>query len=374
VCAGLILGLALLETTFALVRTGAAAPRIWPPHLRRTFAPRAEWIPGVEGLSRFETSSLGLRGDEPAPGDYRILALGGSTTECLYLDQEEAWPARVQAILRRGGVPAWVGNGGRSGHSTREHRVQFGSLAEMVEGLDAVLLLAGINDLGLRLAAGEHYDPQAMSQPEAFGRVASRAFARSQFAQAGPFYKRTALYALARTVHTKTTAAGQDEAGAVYARWREHRRLGTREEHLPDLTSGLDEYRANLIECARLARRDGVRLILMTQPVLWRKNLPAELEALLWMGGIGDYQKEMGSIYYTSAALAEGMQRYNECLLQLSREIGVECLDLAGLLADDTAVFYDDCHFNESGARKVAEAVAAYLLESAPPGTTAESR
>jgi lysophospholipase L1-like esterase len=35
-------------------------------------------------------------------------------------------------------------------------------------------------------------------------------------------------------------------------------------------------------------------------------------------------------------------------------------------LNSDPALFYDDCHFNEAGARAVAEAVAETLLSSAP--------
>src|SRR6185295_4099420 len=92
-------GLALLSSLLAL-GLGEAVLRlpsrdafyIWPPHLHQEMHPTPEIMPGVSGTARFEVSSLGLRGDElPAARDLRILALGGSTTECLYLDQTEAW-------------------------------------------------------------------------------------------------------------------------------------------------------------------------------------------------------------------------------------------------------------------------------------------
>jgi hypothetical protein len=50
------------------------------------------------------------------------------------------------------------------------------------------------------------------------------------------------------------------------------------------------------------------------------------------------------------------------------RERGLECVDLAAKLPRDTSVFYDDCHFNESGARRVAEVLAEHLLGRAPFG------
>jgi len=36
------------------------------------------------------------------------------------------------------------------------------------------------------------------------------------------------------------------------------------------------------------------------------------------------------------------------------------------MMEKDTTVFYDDAHFNESGARKVAEALSKYLLKRDP--------
>ncbi|MCK4235621.1 MAG: hypothetical protein KAX38_00785, partial [Candidatus Krumholzibacteria bacterium] len=57
------------------------------PYLHITFEPSPEIMPGVEGRSRFLVNSRGIRGDEFLPDDtYRILAIGGSTTECHYLD------------------------------------------------------------------------------------------------------------------------------------------------------------------------------------------------------------------------------------------------------------------------------------------------
>jgi hypothetical protein len=65
--------------------------------------------------------------------------------------------------------------------------------------------------------------------------------------------------------------------------------------------------------------------------------------------------------FYSVEALAEGMAAYNGRLLEICRQRQVECIDLATLLPKDTTVFYDDAHFNESGAKQVARIVADYL-------------
>ncbi|MCI0545958.1 MAG: SGNH/GDSL hydrolase family protein, partial [Candidatus Rokubacteria bacterium] len=157
----------------------ALAPRaggfyVWAPGLERTFHPLPGTMPGVEGPSSFRINSIGLRSAEPAAGsDPRILCVGGSTTECLYLDQEETWPALVEKQL---GPGAWVGNAGRSGRQTRDHVVQLERLLPLFEGLDRVVLLVGVNDLGLVLGQGERYDPRGLDDPGLREEALRRAF------------------------------------------------------------------------------------------------------------------------------------------------------------------------------------------------------
>lgn len=91
---------------------------VGPPHMRRVFRPLTGIMPGVEGESRYITNSEGVRADElTADVTYHILAVGGSTTECLYLDQDEAWPHLLQTSLNENqhAYKVWVGNIGKSG-------------------------------------------------------------------------------------------------------------------------------------------------------------------------------------------------------------------------------------------------------------------
>ena len=90
---------------------------IWPPKLKMVFEPQSDVMPGVSGRSEFEINSIGFRGDELASTNtYRILAIGGSTTICLYLDQAETWPILLQKTLNKesAGHDVWIGNAGLS--------------------------------------------------------------------------------------------------------------------------------------------------------------------------------------------------------------------------------------------------------------------
>lgn len=367
-CGGLI-AICALEWGLREFVTYADLPRVWPPGARAVFEPVPELMPGVRGSAHFAANSFGLRAREwnyAAPPEPALLCLGGSTTECLYLDTPKTWCGRLESELSKGrSAGAWVANAGRSGHTTREHVLQLEALLDQLPRIDGVLLLCGVNDLCKRLAQDTSYDPHALDTPAGLARVRRDAFAQLPLGQDPtlPFYKDTRLWGLLRSLKQSLTHAPtlQDSGGQAYVRWRAHRASARAlRDELPDLGSALGEYRRNLARIADDCARRGVPLWLATQPALWRADLPPELAQLCWMGGIGEYQAEAGHEYYTLRALADGMQQYNEVMRALvaerrARGEAIALVELARALPADGSVFYDDVHFNEHGAERVAE-------------------
>jgi len=133
---------------------------------------------------------------------------------------------------------------------------------------------------------------------------------------------------------------------------------------LPDLSSALKEYSRNVNTIIDYAKSMGIRVILVTQPYLWRSGLSSEEQSLLWWGGIGNYQEELGHEYYSIEVLAEGMKMYNEMLLRICHTKNGECIDLESQLSKDTSNFYDDMHFNESGSQNVATVLGEYFVQN----------
>jgi lysophospholipase L1-like esterase len=320
---GLLMKLAVLlaGTCLALV-VGEAALRVllprpdrlyvWPPRMRRTLRPLPGIMPGVEGDARFIVNSDGFRADELTPDfSYRILAVGGSTTECLYLDQDEAWPQLLQKGLDESqhSRKVWVGNAGKSGLNTRDNIVQLRHILEQFKQLDALILLVGVNDLSTRLKQDAGYDPDFMRREDAERQLLSRAFA-APFDESLPFYKRTAIWRLLMelkaSVGPPREAVVEDEAGKQLAVWREHRRNASSiRRTLPDLNAALDEYARNVNAIIDLARQKSVRVIFVTQPSMWRPGLAPELSDLLWMGGVGNFQEEGGKEYLLGRGAGE---------------------------------------------------------------------
>jgi lysophospholipase L1-like esterase len=374
----LVLGgvLAGLAVSAVVLRAGFPAPEtcsILQPSSETIFHPLQGVMPGVSATGHVRVNSRGFRGDEiGAQHKFLAVAVGGSTTECLVLDQERSWPYRLQRLLneRRGNAEAWVGNVGRSGIGTREHLMQLPWIFSSLPRVDLLIVLTGGNDLLRRLGEDDAYDPDFLSRPDAESRLISRAFSvypRRRDA-AMPLYKKTELWARLSWLKSSIERAlwphqVQDAAGKVYVQWRRNRAQATAiRERLPDMGAALAEYSRNLSRIIDTAQGRGARLLFLTQPALWRKDLAAELRSLLWLGGVGDFQNpKVRTEYYSVEALAEGMRLYNDALRELCASRGVECFDLASRLSPDTSVFYDDLHFNDAGSERVAGLLANHL-------------
>ena len=363
--------LVLLEIALNVLTADIERFHVWEPGTKATFHTVRGTMPGVHGRSSFSVNAEGMRGDEFSPDhEYRILTVGGSTTECLYLDQVETWPHLLQATLRNEtGRNVFVGNIGKSGLNSREHYFQLKFLLEQYPDFDMVILLVGINDMSIRISDPK-YTPFDFEDPDEVEEVIERAFMIQPLYEAerrSPFYKNTdvwrALEILADGTRSKDTV--EDDAEVWYEKVRSYRRNAeTIIDQLPDIQSGLDEYNRNVNKIIDVANDNAVELILVTQPVMWGTEDSDGNEDLLWFGGIGDFTKGESDAYYSVPALAEGMNRYNAELLSICEERGSECLDLASLLPKGTLSFYDDAHFNEAGARAVAAILSEYVLAS----------
>ena len=142
------------------------------------------------------------------------------------------------------------------------------------------------------------------------------------------------------------------------------KRAGRKVVPMPDLSVALADIRKRVQRLGAECRARHKRCVFLTQPTMWRPDLPPELEKLMWFGWTGSMQNPTG--FVSIADLARGMRQYNDVLLQACRDGGMECLDLAASIPKDTSALFDDCHFNVNGARLVADAITVYLCTRPP--------
>jgi hypothetical protein len=207
-----------------------------------------------------------------------------------------------------------------------EH-LQFVRESPVVSEVDCLVVQPGINDFMTCLAGPR-------PQPPLWARSNIRQLARTLAFRVGP-----------QDTHV------EDTGGTVYTKRRAERQAATIDDEPPELAACLRQFSVDLEGLAETCRDRGVRLVLTTQPTLWQKGLDRENAELLWFGRQADGR------YLSVDRLREGMDWYNDALKRVCAEQGVELVDLSAL-DGDAAMFYDDCHFTEQGAQRVARLIA----------------
>jgi lysophospholipase L1-like esterase len=347
---------------------------VWPPNLHKVSKPIPGTMPGVDGIAHFNVNSDGIRGDEfSSDQKYRILAIGGSTTECLFLDQEKSWPYALQNKLNNLHLSkVWIGNVGKSGLSTREHYMHMKYLLPQYHEIDVIVILAGCNDLIRRLIEDKKYDPYFLDHYDYWeqrlirGAFSETPYKKGKYRFHSGYYDELAIGSLVKQImyiNSKREMV-QDETGNLFVNLRNLRK-GALEivEHLPDLTSGLEEYKKNLNAIIDIAQSQFIRIVFVTQPSLWKQDMTEKEKDLIWNGWI---ESPKSKRYYSEIALMRGMQAYNDTLLQVCKARGVECIDLAIVLPKDSTIFYDDVHFSDKGSLMTADVIFKYLSKNMP--------
>lgn len=376
--------LILIGSGFGLAVAEIALRIIWRPQLtswQRNLKTAIEIDPGiihgVAGPAHINTNSMGIRGDEWSSDrskEYRILAIGGSTTECLLNDQSNTWPALLQTKLGTlNDRKVWVGNAGHGGFNSRHNVLEMKYMLDQYDP-DAVVILIGGNDMGVLLAEGAEYDAGFIYNPEKVRNLAVTDFPEKPIAilkSTTPpkrpvtrwvhnFY--LSMFAKETLRRYRAPRAGLTHDVAMYKQQRELRRNAwlVVNEMPRDISHGLEGYANNLREMIRLAKQRHVRLIFMTQPELLQPNMSQEMIDHIWSGWIGDPSL---NIYWSPEVAAKVLSAHNELLLKIGRDEGIECIDLASRVPKSLDIFFDQCHFTDYGCNVVADFVVEHFRQ-----------
>lgn len=331
---------------------------LWLPSKKAIFKPYPGIMPGVGNQAVFATNSDGVRGDELTKRyRFRVLAVGGSTTECLYIDQQKSWPYLLQKKLSSVyQQDVWVGNIGRSGLSTTGNLIELKYLLPQYQKIDLIIALVGFNDLQSSLL--NTFIPNSGKSDEE--KIEMVFVVRPPKTKAN-CYENSALWNMLKKsidyCFKRNKDIVEDSVGSWYIGARNARKRALEiVNSLPDLSINLKIFENNINEMIDLAQKKSIRIIFLTQPYLWNKNLTDTQKGLLWFGFTEDKKK-----YYSIQALASGLKEFNFRLIEVCKRRNIEYIDLENFIPSDTGAFYDDVHFNESGCLKVADIIAGYL-------------
>ncbi|MBY0586813.1 hypothetical protein K2X85_06530 [bacterium] len=356
----LVFGIAsvLLFATLFLVneRVGTRFPDphspLRPARMKMEFEPESDGFPGVRGISRFNINESGLRG-RSWPTDrntQRLLCLGGGTTECLYLDDEEAWPNRLMEEMNHrrpeGNAPSyWLASAGFGGISL-DQIVPWVNSSSMIDQVDVVICFLGAEETLREIL--QTPDLSACEQQPSWRRGGlGRAFS-TLIDGIPPMLVR----ADREGVHHR------EFIGAIPSRNRGDVRL-----------PAVDHFVVQVRRLAQQLQSKGKRVIFVSQPALWD-----DFMFELWVRRLryckGDSSPEDVPKPTPSLAL-QTLDQFNQRLAEVCQDLQYEFIDLAPLMNGRADYFYDDIHFSEQGCRVAARVVADYMKNN-PTSPTRE--
>jgi GDSL-like Lipase/Acylhydrolase family len=362
---GLCLALAIGEVAVrAEIRYFNRAVLRYPPGKFKFDFTRAHTL-GVSPKVTFTVNAMGLRGPMPPQVGkvYRIITIGGSTTECIAQDDTQEWPHLLMVELneRQKGLPVWVGNAGVSGLNTVDHAYCLRRLPVLRQA-DLLIFLIGVNDLAAALLFdGAPTQEVLEDRAELFAEHAPPGVSRVR----GLLYRswllglvRNSLKRLSQMIFVWRSQQGVQIGASLSGR------AAGPVLPLPDLRLALEEYAQRIRTLEQQCRQYHRRCVFLTQPTMWRAGLSTAEQSLLYSGGVGNYGIVRG--YVSAPELGRAMAAYNQVLLAVCRDDQLECYDMAAAIPKDTSAFSDESHYNDNGTRLVADYLAERLLASPP--------
>jgi hypothetical protein len=288
-------------------------------------------IRGLDKEIKHTKNSLGFRGPElpTSAATKRIFCVGGSTTECFYMNDGDDWPAVFSSELAklRPKQSFWVNNAGLDGHSTRGHIVLLRDHISKLKP-DYLVFLVGCNDL----AAG---DFNYMEQ--------NNLVKNMRFLQKFELFN---LY-LQFKLSTAAAARGLGHQQVDLGKWPTADTLGWKSAVVSEKV--VTGYKLRLQALAQLAKLAGAKPVFVTQPCLFANATDSSS---------GRY---LGNFLYREQSGLHHLQRLemlNQTLRTFCKNAGYLCIDAANMLPASAANFYDFFHYTRAGSSAMGRIVA----------------
>jgi len=300
----------------------------FPPNIKWTFSTEAG-LPGFDNQkTSFTTNSLGYRGREFSPGEYRIFAVGGSTTECLYVDDSLQWPHLLEEKLNKDGLNVNVQNAGKSGDAIDDHIAMIGHKIVHLDP-DLILVYMGVNDV-LRLVCNDN--------PLKFDRPGNKIPVFRHCLSELQLYRRL-HNVVSQNKHKQNIAFDSD-----YGDKSAYVRTFPLSDSIPVIDTAFFKKKMDVLLGICQSATEA-KVVFVPQLTAWRTEDEA-LKKWQWL-------TEICGIRYKPEVLAGVMDQVNDMIVEECRKKGVTVVE--PYLEPASDYFYDDCHFNPNGCQAFAE-------------------
>ena len=281
-------------------------------------------------IAQYRRDRFGLRGDYGGdPARIALLAVGGSTTNDLFVGEGDTWASILARELGAAGKPIVAANAGVDGHSTAGHIRSFDLWFAKIPGLKPryMLFFIGINDRGVALGAVS--GPDSLVHDSGYRRI--RTYVENNSALVRGVRIVRGWFAARRIgVHH-----GSGKGETKDSRW-------VPAKVPPDLAVRL---RANLDGYARRLRLLHAKTLALGATPIYVTQINGD--GRLIDGVVHEVEASGGSTTFAELTL------YNTALLKFCAEVKAHCIDLAGELRFGPGDYYDSVHTTPQGSRKI---------------------
>ena len=320
-------------------------------------------LPGLHHTVEYSQIGFGARARSlpnllKQTGEFRILCVGGSTTDQPTQHASDTWCGRLEYELNmRGYTGVRTVSYGYPGATAFDTGLWLHNNIDRVQP-DLVVTLLGINDLTAN--GGAAYKPRLTKEV-----LASWAYwleAKFRNIAACSNFSQICRYAIRAEQNWRLRAALK--AGSA-VEWHS--------AHLPSLRGrykalrfvsfprrDLDphvEFGENVNWIATFIAMRKLPLVVLGQPTLWSSDISQEDVDLLW----APIASLDGPVRPASGWLDQEMKRYNSTQAKVAIKVGAVFVDLDAHLEKSPSVFFDDAHFTDFGSHEVARIVAVQI-------------
>lgn len=317
----------ILLATYALVTTVYLAGSIYYYHAVN----RHHWFDPYYQVSPPEFKVPKAK----APDEYRIIALGGSTTRDPRKKEDENYPYLLQQMLqaRYPGKKITVLNGGMNWFSAK-HTLMFYTEYAHLFNPDLVIVMDGINDL--------------------YRSFSPRGFALGEFQpDYSHFYGASINGALSPTFENAIYARDADEI-------EDYKKANFPFSEFLAFNS-FKQFESSLV---KYIKEDSTKCLLIMQPSLYRYPIADSVDDKLWFGKyMCNTIRRNEKVYPDAASMKIAMDSFITAVKNISIQQNCLLLNADSAIPKTPDYFTDDVHYTRKGDRALARLAYGKIVE-----------
>lgn len=264
--------------------------------------------------------------------DFVILAMGGSTTRNIKLEEQDRYPHLLEQVLQQEYPSARIRvvNAGMPWYTSKHSLISYETYYQQLKP-DMVIVMHAINDIC-----------RSFSPPE---------FAMGPFAEDYSHYYGPSI----RAAQARTFEGSLIDFGLQY--WFSSLRKKAYDFSLDTYVS-LNSYEQYVRRLVQNIQGDSAQVLLLEQRSLYKPDLSEMEQQALSFGKI---YCNNGSRYASPESLGEAMQQFNQKAEEIAEEEGALFVQIGKKLPSELDFFRDDVHYTPHGTRRLAELVGEFI-------------